>query len=147
MYDVFHWLYLWAIRYHKNDNGYIEQRNGHISRRWLGYNRLGTRELLPKIIEFLDIVCLYHNHLIAQRLCIGTNLLSNGKHKKIYEKKGITPYQRLCENEKVSEEIKTKLKAEHEKLNPKNLHDKLIKMKSDILKANRLAMEAKQIQI
>jgi len=47
----------------------------------------------------------------------------------------------------VSEEIKTKLKIEHEKLNPKTLHDKLIKMKSDILKANRLAMEAKQIQI
>ena len=98
-------------------------------------------------IEFLDMVCLYHNHLIAQRLCIGAKVLPNGKHKKIYEKKGMTPYQRLCENERVSEEIKTKLKIEHEKLNPKTLHDKLIKIKSDILKANRLAMEAKQIQI
>jgi hypothetical protein len=133
--------------YHKNDNGYIEQRNGHIARRWLGYDRLETRELLPKIVEFLDLVCLYHNHLIAQRLCTGTKLLSNGKHRKVYEKKGKTPYKRLCENEKVSEEIKTKLKIEHEKLNPKILHDMLIKMKSGILKANRLAMEAKQIQI
>src|SRR3989344_4235860 len=63
-------------------------------------------------IEFLDMVCLYHNHLIAQRLCIGAKVLPNGKHKKIYEKKGMTPYQRLCENERVSEEIKTKLKIE-----------------------------------
>jgi hypothetical protein len=133
--------------YHKNDNGYIEQRNGHIARRWLGYDRLGVRELLPKIIIFYDLVCLYHNHFIAQRLCICTKLLSNGKHKKIYEKVGMTPFKRLCGNEKVSEEIKTKLKIEHEKLNPKILHDELIKMKSAILKANRRAMEIQQIPI
>lgn len=133
--------------YHKNDNGYVEQRNGHIARHWLGHDRLGTRELLPKIIKFLDLVCLYHNHLVAQRLCVGTKLLPNGKHKKVYEKKGMTPFTRLCDDERVSEEIKKKLKTEHQKLNPKILHDMLIKMKHDILKANRLAMEAKLIQI
>lgn len=133
--------------YHKNDNGYIEQRNGHIARRWLGYDRLGCRELLPKIVKFLDLVCLYHNHLIAQRLCIGTKVLPNGKHKKIYEKIGMTPYARLCANEKVSKEVKNKIQIEHQKLNPKILHNMLIKMKHDILKANRLTMESKQIRI
>lgn len=123
--------------YHKNDNGYIEQRNGHIARRWLGYSRLGNRELLPKIIKFLDMVCLYHNHLIAQRLCIGTKELPNGKHRKVYEKNGMTPFTRLCANESISEEIKSKLKIEHEKLNPKILHEKLLKIKYDILRANR----------
>lgn len=125
--------------YHKNDNGYIEQRNGHIARRWLGYDRLGTKELLPKLNQFYEMICEYHNHFIAQRLCIETKTLPNGKHRKIYEKVGVTPHKRILANPDVSKEIKEKLKIEHEKLNPKLLHDKLEKMKYDILKANRLA--------
>ncbi len=123
--------------YHKNDNGYIEQRNWHIARRWLGYDRLGSRELLPKIILYYNLVCLYHNHLIAQRLCIGTKELLNGKHRKVYEKKGMTPYARLCANPSVTEKIKEKLRIEHKTLNPKILHNKLTEMKHDILQANR----------
>ena len=126
--------------YHKNDNGYIEQRNGHVARRWLGYDRLGNRELLPVIIKFYDLVCQYHNHFIAQRLCTGTKILPNGKHRKVYEKKGMTPYMRLHANPGVKKELKEKLKQEHEKLNPKILHDKLTKMKCDILQANRRKM-------
>ena len=48
---------------------------------------------------------------------------------------------------RVSKEVKNKIQIAHQKLNPKVLHDMLIKMKHDILKANRLAMESKQIQI
>ena len=124
--------------YHKNDNGYIEQRNGHIVRRWLGYDRIGSRELLPKINRFYEFVCLYHNHFIAQRLCVGTKTLPNGKHRKVYEKKALTPHVRLCANPKVGEDVKTNLRKEHETLNPKILRDKLTRMKCDILKANRL---------
>ncbi|KKR82874.1 MAG: Integrase catalytic region [Parcubacteria group bacterium GW2011_GWD2_40_9] len=127
--------------YHKNDNGYIEQRNGHIARRWLGYDRLGNKELLPRIIKFYDLVCEYHNHFIAQRLRIGTKLLPNGKHHKVYEKNGMTPFTRLFTNEKISKEIKEKLKTEHDKLNPKILHDKLLKIKYDILQTNRHTTE------
>src|SRR3990167_10914985 len=127
--------------YHKNDNGYIEQRNGHIARRWLGYDRLGNKELLPKIIKFYELICEYHNHFIAQRLCIGTKLLPNGKHRKVYEKNGRTPFARLCANEKISEAIKEKLRTEYEKLNPKILHDKLLKIKYDILQTNRHTTE------
>jgi len=125
--------------YHKNDNGYIEQRNGHIVRRWLGYDRFGCRELLPKINRFYELICLYHNHFIAQRLCVGTKTLPSGKHRKIYEKKALTPYARLLANPKVAGNIKESLKREHAPLNPKILHDKLAKMKCDILSANRLA--------
>lgn len=125
--------------YHKNDNGYIEQRNGHIVRRWLGYDRIGCRELLPKINRFYELVGLYHNHFIAQRLCVGNKTLPNGKHRKVYEKKALTPYVRLRANPKVSEDIKEHLAKEHETLNPKILHDKLTRMKCDILKTNRLA--------
>ena len=108
-------------------------------RRWLGYDRIGSRELLPKINRFYELVCLYHNHFIAQRLCVGTKILPNGKHRKVYEKKALTPYARICANPKVGEEIKEHLRKEHSPLNPKILRDKLTRMKCDILKTNRLA--------
>lgn len=124
--------------YHKNDNSYIEQRNGHIARRWLGYERLGNRDLLPRLIKFYDLICLYHNHLLAQRLRIGTKTLPNGKTRKVYEKIGLIPYSRLLANPEV-QDVKTKLRTIHATLNPKVLHDKLSRMKYDILEANRRA--------
>jgi len=123
--------------YHKNDNGYIEQRNGHIARRWLGHDRLGNRALLPQLIAFYDLICQYHNHFIAQRLCVGTKTLSNGKTRKVYEKSGMTPYLRLLGNSAVDAEVKEKLRTAHAMLNPKVLHDKLVALKYDILETNR----------
>ena len=78
---------------------------------------------------------------MPQRLCVGTKTLPNGKQIKVYEKKGITPYNRLLNNEKVTAEVKEKLKAEHEKLNPKFLHQELMKEKCAILKASRTQTE------
>jgi len=127
--------------YHKNDNGYIEQRNGHIARRWFGYARFGDIKLLPRIKKFYGRICLYHNHFIPQRLCVGTKTLPNGKYVKVYEKKSITPYNRILADERVPAEVKNKLKIEHEKLNPKFLHQELEKEKYAILKANRTSTE------
>ena len=129
--------------YHKNDNGYIEQRNGHIARRWLGYERLDNREQLPLLVKFLDLVCQYHNHFIAQRLCTGTKKLESDKERKVYEKMGMTPYSRLLENPKVTEDVKEELRNEHENLNPKTSRDKILKMKSAMFKDNRNAKEGK----
>ena len=127
--------------YHKNDNGYVEQRNGHIARRWFGYDRLENIKLLPRVQKFYAKICLYHNHFVPQRLCVGTKTLPNGKYVKVYEKIGITPFQRLLADDRVKTEVKEKLQIEHEKLNPKWLHQELEKEKYAILKANRHTAE------
>lgn len=129
--------------YQKNDNGYIEQRNGHISRRWFWYHRFDDIKLLPRIQKFYGRICLYHNHFVPQRLCVGTKTLPNGKYIKVYEKQGLTPYQRLLADNRISDEVKKKLEIEHEELNPKFLHKELMKEKDAILKANRLHTETK----
>lgn len=61
---------------------------------------------------------------------------------KVYEKKGITPFNRLLADDWVETEVKDKLRTEHGKLNPKWLHQELMKERSAILKANRLYTEA-----
>jgi hypothetical protein len=48
----------------------------------------------------------------------------NGKVKKIYEE-AKTPYQRLMESDKISKEVKDKLKEEYERLNPAALQRSL----------------------
>ncbi len=133
--------------YHKNDNGYIEQRNGHIARRWLGYERLGCHDLLGSLNRFYELICLYHNHFIAQRLCLGKKILPTGKQRKVYEAKGQTPYMRILGNEAVADSIKKQLIEAHGRLNPNLLNHQLLKIKCDILKTNRQEMSDRGLEI
>jgi len=57
--------------YHKDDQAHVEQKNGNIVRRWVGYERLegqGSCEQLERVYAFLR---LYINGYIAVRKCIG----------------------------------------------------------------------------
>lgn len=54
----------------KNDNAFIEERNGHIVRKWIGYERYDTEahvDALNAVYEKLD---LYLNHFQAVRRCV-----------------------------------------------------------------------------
>lgn len=122
--------------YHKNDNGYIEQRNGHIVRRWLCYERLERKKDVDRINIFYDKLCLFYNHFQAQRLCIGTKVSKIGKVRKVYEKIPLTPYQRILGRTDIEENTKNKIKNIHQKLNPKLMHQELEKEKYAILNDN-----------
>lgn len=127
--------------YHKNDNGYIEQRNNHVTRKWFGYVRLGHRGLVPMMNKFYTLLALYSNHFQAQRLCTGTKQVSSGKVRKVYESKAKAPYVRVLEKEYVPQEIKDRLFTEHQTLNPFALHEELINLRNAILKQNRTLTE------
>ena len=127
--------------YHKNDNGYIEQRNNHVARKWFGYVRLGHKELVPMMNKFYTLLALYANHFQAQRLCTGTKQLASGKVRKVYESKAKAPYVRVLEKEYISQEIKDRLFAEHKSLNPFTLHEELVNLRNAILKLNRALTE------
>lgn len=127
--------------YHKNDNGYIEQRNNHVARKWFGYVRLEHKELVSMMNKFYVLLALYSNHFQAQRLCTGTKQLDNGKVRKVYELKAKAPYTRVLEKEYISQEIKDRLFVLHETLNPFTLHEELVNLRNAILKLNRKLTE------
>lgn len=102
---------------HKNDNAYVEERNGHVVRKYVGYIRLDCKEAVDALNDLYDVLCPYLNHFIASRRCI-EKVRVGSKYVKKYEKVPKTPYQRMLENEHVPEEAKEKLRAEHAKLNP-----------------------------
>ena len=127
--------------YHKNDNGYIEQRNNHVVRKWFGYVRLEHKELVPLMNKFYNLLALYSNHFQAQRLCTGTKEIQGKRTRKVYEPYGMTPYQRILSKDDVSVEVKSQLQKEHKELNPYALHKELHIMKNAVLILNRKLTE------
>lgn len=102
---------------HKNDNMYVEERNGHAIRKFIGYQTLNCPEAADALNSVYDILNLYLLHFVAVRRMTGKEKLSS-RYKRTYEKVAKTPYQRILEHSEVLLEVKIKLTAEHEKLNP-----------------------------
>lgn len=101
----------------KNDNMYVEERNGHVIRKMVGYINLDCREVVPVLNDYYDVMTLYLFHFVAVRRMIGKEK-DNSKYIRVYEKIPKTPYQRTLGHKEVSEENKKKLMLEHAKLNP-----------------------------
>jgi len=101
----------------KNDNCFVEERNGHIVRRWVGYTRFDAREVVAALNAVYDVLTPYLNHFVASRRTT-TKERVGAKWKITREKKSMTPCQRVLELTDASEEIKTQLRQEHENLNP-----------------------------
>lgn len=101
----------------KNDNCFVEERNGHIVRRWIGYTRLDAVEVVEALNSVYDVLTPYLNHFVASRRTTTKERIGS-KWKVTREKRSKTPYERVLERNDVSEETKTKLTQEHETLNP-----------------------------
>ena len=102
---------------HKNDNMYVEERNGHAIRKTVGYITLNCPEAVDALNAVYDILNPYLLHFVAVRRMTRKEKLSS-RYKRTYEKIAKTPYLRILEHKSVLEEVKTKLKTEHSKLNP-----------------------------
>lgn len=101
----------------KNDNCFVEERNGHVVRRWIGYTRLDAVEVVEALNSVYDVLTPYLNHFAASRRTTAKERIGS-KWKITREKRSKTPYERVLERNDVSDMIKTKLRYEHETLNP-----------------------------
>ena len=120
--------------YHKNDNCFVEERNGHIVRAYVGYERLDVRKTVDALNALYDVLTPYLNHFIASRRIISKERIG-ARWKVTREKIAKTPYQRVLEREDVSDEVKNKLRTEHATLVPSSMKkeiDRLTKRVHDI---------------
>lgn len=120
----------------KNDNCFVEERNGHVVRKYLGYSRFDCMDVVSLINEFYDVLALYLNHFQAVRRTLSKERVG-AKYRRTYEKIAKTPYQRMLEHKDVSPEVKEKLRDEHEQLNPLVLKKKLDTLMTKIMKKQR----------
>lgn len=116
----------------KNDNMYVEERNGHVIRKYLGYQRLDADSGIVEIInEYNDVLDLYLNHFQAVRRTLSKERIG-AKYHRTFEKQAKTPYQRLLEHEAITSEIKDRVRQEHESLNPLLLKEQLDTLREKI---------------
>jgi len=101
----------------KNDNMYVEERNGHVIRKTVGYVTLNCREAVDALNELYDALTPYLIHFVSVRRMIEKEKIGS-RYRRVYEKTAKTPYQRILEHPEVDVKIKEKLRNEHAKLNP-----------------------------
>lgn len=102
--------------HHKNDNAYVEERNGHVVRKFLGYARLDCPAVVPVLNEGYTALGVYLNHFVPVRKCIGKERVGS-RYRRRYDR-AQTPYHRVLAHPAIAEDVKKKLRAEHETLNP-----------------------------
>ena len=105
--------------YKKNDNCHIEQKNGNIVRRVIGYDRYSSRQALEILNQIYYLLHLYVNFFQPVM-----KLVSKSRHgarvHKVYDK-AKTPYQRLLGLEVLTEDKKVELVTTYSCLNPVTL--------------------------
>ena len=109
---------------HKNDNMFVEERNGHVIRKTVGYITLNCPEAVDVLNDVYDILTPYRFHFVAVRRMIEKEKLSS-RYRRVYEKKAMTPYQRILAHKDVSEEVKEILRKAHNTMNPRTLKKEL----------------------
>lgn len=100
-----------------NDNMYVEERNGHVIRKTVGYMRLDCREAVDALNLLYDALTPYLMHFVAVRRTTGKEKVQSW-YRRTYEKIPKTPYQRILEHEAIDKSVKERLGKEHDILNP-----------------------------
>jgi len=110
----------------KNDHGRIEQKNDKNIRKFSGYIRIDTEEKVEELQNIYDLLEIYVNHFLPSMKCI-QKIRYNIHHSSRKYDTPKTPYQRLMEHPKILAKVKQKMFSFHQTLNPKTLHDEILK--------------------
>src|SRR3989338_8470373 len=110
--------------YHKNDNCFVEERNGHVVRAYVGYERFDVPATVDALNDLYDVVTPYLNHFIANRRIVSKKRIG-ARWKVMREKIAKTPYRRMLEREDVPAEVKEKLRKAHTLFNPAKMKKKI----------------------
>jgi len=119
----------------KNDNAFIEERNGHIVRKWIGYDRFDTEAHVVALNAVYEKLDLFLNHFQAVRRCVKRERIGS-KYVRVYDAPQ-TPYARALAHRKISKLQKEKLRTQHATLNPVTLLKEIATLKKVLSDVNR----------
>jgi len=126
--------------YRKNDNCFVEQKNGDAVRKTVGYGRFEGQKALDALSEVYRFLNPLLNYWYPTLRLTAKEKLPSGRYKKIYEKDPKTPYQRLLESPEVSNECKEELRRRAAQLNPVALKRGLDGARDRLLKLSQIGL-------
>ena len=105
--------------HHKNDQAWIEQKNGAVIRKMVGHERFSGIVAGQALAQLLGAVRLYVNYF-QPSFKLRERIREGAKIKKVYYPPA-TPCERLLAHEQVAETIKTGLRKQRDQLDPVEL--------------------------
>lgn len=102
--------------YRKNDNCFVEQKNGAVVRRIIGYDRYSSKQALEMLNRTYYLLRWYINFLQPVMKLV-SKTRHGAKVNRIYDT-ARTPYQRILSSGILSEAKKQELSATYDRLNP-----------------------------
>jgi hypothetical protein len=105
--------------YKKNDSCHVEQKNGNVVRRMVGYDRYSSKAAYQCLDRVYYLLRLYQNFFQPTMKLLG-KARHGAKVHKLYET-AQTPYQRLLSTDKLTEKTRADLAATYQGLNPVRL--------------------------
>lgn len=109
--------------YRKNDQCYVEEKNGSIVRRWVGYDRYEGVQPCQILTALHEVLRLYVNFFQPSMKLISKQRQGS----KVIKKYGVaqTPYQRVLASAHVAETSKQELREQYAQLDPVALQREL----------------------
>jgi len=105
--------------YKKNDSCHVEQKNGNVVRRLVGYDRYDSKAAYQCLGRIYDCVRLYTN-FFQPTMKLVSKTRHGAKVNKVYDA-ARTPYQRLLQSGVLNDLKQTELAASYKGLNPVQL--------------------------
>jgi len=102
--------------YHKNDQAWVEQKNGAVVRRLAGYGRLSGLAAAGAVQPLYESARLYVNFFQPSFKLASKQRDGAQVHKRYYPP--LTPYQRLLASDAVDESVKLRLREQFAALDP-----------------------------
>ena len=109
--------------YRKNDQAHVEEKNGSVVRRVVGYNRYEGEQSYQALIKLYSLLRLYINYFQPSLKLLSKTRVGSKVIKKYDKAK--TPYQRLLNAPGLSKETQTKLREAYKKLDPIELLNRI----------------------
>lgn len=120
--------------YKKNDQAHVEQKNGNVIRRTVGYDRFEGVEAWNRLLDLYRVLRLYINYFQPSCKLLRKERTGSRVSKKYDEAQ--TPYRRLLESEQVSKECKRKLTEIYNSLDPIALFEQIGSLQTNLLAAS-----------
>jgi hypothetical protein len=113
--------------YHKNDNRFVEQRNGDLVRGYLGNDRLDTVLKTRALNDLYDSIWLYFNFFQPVRRLVDKEFIQvDGRSRCVrHFDAARTPFERLCAAGVLSPDTREKLTQMHLETNPRQLRQRI----------------------
>jgi hypothetical protein len=112
---------------HSNGSCFVEQKNGDVVRKTVGYARFEGDEALSALQNVYSCLNPLINYFYPAKKLIAKDKLPNGRIKKVYDKQLKTPCQRLLEHNDISDTLKERAKLTKKNLDIAHLQENLEK--------------------